>query len=209
MFTGLIEARGTVCGIEPTGPGKRLTISAAGFFAAMAIGESVAISGCCLTIVACDADRASFDAGQESLGRTTLGRLAVGGHVNLERATAAGRPLGGHIVTGHVDGVGTVVRRIDSGEWSDVWIRVPAELARQMASKGSVAVNGVSLTLVDVRAEQFSVALIPHTLATTTLERVNVGDDVNIETDILAKYVQRQLAAAGLIHPDQRKEDRP
>ena len=199
MFTGLIEACGDVVGIEPSGPGKRLTIAAAKFFDKLSIGASVAINGCCLTLVARDRNRASFEAGEETLRRTNLGRLAIGTPVNLERATSAGSPLGGHLVTGHIDAVGCLSRRTDSGDWSEAWIKVPEYLTRQMAGKGSVAVDGVSLTLVDVRDDTFSVALIPHTMSATTLGRLKLGDQVNVETDILAKYVERQLVVAGVI----------
>ena len=201
MFTGLIEACGTICGIEPCGPGKRLTIAATRFFDRLSTGDSVAINGCCLTLVAGDRERASFEAGEETLRRTSLGQLAIGTTVNLERATCAGSPLGGHLVTGHIDGVGALSQRIESGAWADAWITVPEKLTRQMACKGSVAVDGVSLTLVDVRDNKFSVALIPHTMSVTTLGRLKIGDLVNVETDILAKYVERQLVTAGVIRP--------
>lgn len=136
----------------------------------------------------------SFDAGEETLSRTNLGELEQGSGVNLETSLKLGDDLGGHLVTGHIDAVGMVDERKDDAEWSKIWFRVPAVLTRQMASKGSVAVDGVSLTLVDVDQERFSVALIPHTLKVTTLGLRRVGDRVNIETDILAKYVERQLA---------------
>ncbi len=199
MFTGLIEACGAICGIEPSGPGIRLTIAAIRFFDSLAIGDSVSIDGCCLTMVSRDHDRASFEAGPETLQRTNLRRLTIGSQVNLERATSVGSPLGGHLVTGHIDAVGIVTERVDSGDWSDVWFRVPRSLTRQMACKGSVAVDGVSLTLVNVRDDQFSVALIPHTLSMTTLGRLRDGDEVNVESDILAKYVERQLINSGVI----------
>ena len=134
-----------------------------------------------------------FEAGPETLQKTTLGQLAEGDRVNLETSLKLGDTLGGHLVSGHVDGVGSVDERHDDDEWSTFWIRVPGELTRQMASKGSVAVDGVSLTLVEVEDERFSVALIPHTLAVTTLGFRKPGDPVNLETDLLAKYVERQL----------------
>jgi riboflavin synthase len=154
---------------------------------------SIAVNGCCLTVVAVRSDEMSFEAGSETLSRTNLGRLSIGSGVNLERSLKIGDRLGGHYVTGHIDAVGTLDARRDEGEWSFFWFRVPRDLTRQMASKGSIAVDGVSLTLVNVEAERFSVALIPHTLAVTTLGKLAVGGVVNIETDVLAKYVERQL----------------
>lgn len=195
MFTGLVETLGTITNLEPTGPGVRLSVRSPGVAEGMKIGDSVAINGCCLTVVAIAADVLSFEAGSETLSRTNLGKLVTGSGVNLERSLKVGDRLGGHYVTGHIDAVGTLDARRDEGDWSFLWFQVPRELTRQMASKGSVAVDGVSLTLVDVEEERFSVALIPHTLAVTTLGKLAVGDVVNIETDVLAKYVQRQLEA--------------
>lgn len=195
MFTGLVETLGTITNLEPTGPGVRLSVRSPGVAEGTKIGDSVAINGCCLTVVAIAADVLSFEAGSETLSRTNLGKLVTGSSVNLERSLKVGDRLGGHYVTGHIDAVGTLDARRDEGDWSFLWFQVPRELTRQMASKGSVAVDGVSLTLVDVEEERFSVALIPHTLAVTTLGKLAVGDVVNIETDVLAKYVQRQLEA--------------
>jgi riboflavin synthase len=195
MFSGIIAALGEVVELQERPPGVRLVVRAGEVAAAARIGDSVAVSGCCLTVVERDGERLAFDAGQETLSRTSLARLRIGGAVNLESSLRIGEPLGGHFVTGHVDAVGTLDERIDAGDWSTCWFRVPPQLMRQMASKGSVAVDGVSLTLVDVDVERFSVALIPHTLAVTTLGRLRAGDAVNIETDVLAKYVERALAA--------------
>jgi riboflavin synthase len=195
MFTGLVEELGTVASIEQRGPGVRLTIEASLVAADAAMGASVAINGCCLTVVAIEGNRLGFDAGSETLSRTNLGRLVAGSRVNLERALKAGDRLGGHYVTGHIDAVGTVAERRDEADWSFFWFHAPPNLTRQMASKGSIAVDGVSLTLVDVEASRFSVALIPHTLAVTTLGSRKPGDEVNLETDLLAKYVEQQLAA--------------
>jgi riboflavin synthase len=197
MFTGLVEALGTIDDVLRQGPGVRLMVSAAEIAADAAIGDSIAINGCCLTVVAREGDRLEFEAGSETLGRTNLGRLAKGSPINLERSLRVGDRLGGHFVSGHIDALATLEQRRDEGPWSFLWFRVPAGLTRQMASKGSVAVDGVSLTLVDVEAERFSVALIPHTLSVTTLGRLQVGDFVNIETDLLAKYVQQQLRPEG------------
>ncbi len=193
MFTGLVQSLATVREITPDGPGVRLTIAEPTIASNATLGDSIAIDGCCLTVIALDEETVAFEAGPETLLRTTLGKLTVGDSVNLETSLCMGDTLGGHLVSGHIDGVGSVDRRQDDAEWSTFWIRVPAELTRQMASKGSVAVDGVSLTLVEVEDEQFSVALIPHTLQVTTLGSRKVGDRVNLETDLLAKYVERQL----------------
>jgi riboflavin synthase len=193
MFTGLVQSLAEVKSLLPVGPGVRLTVSDPDIARRSAIGDSIAINGCCLTVVAIERDALSFEAGEETLSRTTLGTVKQGDRVNLETSLKMGDELGGHLVAGHIDGVGTVDERIDDAEWSKFWFRVPTELTRQMASKGSVAVDGVSLTLVDVEQDRFSVALIPHTLKVTTLGFRHIGDRVNIETDVLAKYVERQL----------------
>lgn len=193
MFTGLVEELGTVVTLEERGPGVRLTVDGPLVATDARLGDSIAINGCCLTVVDLAGSRLGFDAGSETLSRTNLGRLKPGSRVNLERALRAGDRLGGHYVTGHIDAVGRLDERRDEADWSFFWFRVAPQLTRQMASKGSVAVDGVSLTLVDVEDERFSVALIPHTLAVTTLGSRAVGDEVNIETDLLAKYVERQL----------------
>jgi riboflavin synthase len=200
MFTGLVECLGTVRRLAVEGAGSRLVIEAPSFAAYLAVGESVAINGTCLTVVAHDDQSCTFQAGPETLRRTNLGELAVGGRVNLERALRVGDRLGGHFVQGHVDGVGLVAERLRDGEWETVWFRCPSDLTSQMVPKGSIAVDGVSLTLVDVAADRFSVALIPHTLAHTTLGFKAVGASVNLETDLLAKYVGKSLGGAGVTH---------
>jgi riboflavin synthase len=148
-------------------------------------------------VVAREQDCLSFDAGPETLARTNLGELSAGSAVNLESSLRVGDRLGGHFVTGHVEGIGTLVERKDDRDWSTFWFAFPRVLGRFMVEKGSIAVDGVSLTLVDVEAERFSVALIPHTLETTTLGQLGVGDRVNLETDLLAKYAQKQVAELG------------
>jgi len=194
MFTGLVETLGTVAAVQPEPPGVRLSISAGVVADGVCIGDSIAINGCCLTVVAIDGEILSFQAGEETLGRTNLGRLRAGGPVNLERSLVLGDRLGGHFVTGHIDALGTLADRRDAGDWSTCWFAAPLDLMQQIAPKGSIAVDGVSLTVVDVLADRFSVALIPHTLAATTLGRLAVGDAVNLETDVLAKYVGRQMS---------------
>jgi riboflavin synthase len=195
MFTGLVEALALVAAVESRPPGRVLVLDAGELADGVRLGDSIAINGCCLTCIAIDSGKLSFEAGPETLSRTTLGRLAAGSKVNLERSLRVGDRLGGHFVSGHVDDVGRLARRRDEKDWSTFWFRFPERLRSQMAAKGSIAVDGVSLTLVDVSAEEFSVALIPHTLAQTTLGGIAVGDGVNLETDLLAKYVEQQIAA--------------
>lgn len=194
MFTGLVQSLAIVTKIELQDPGARLVIEEPLIAVRAAVGDSIAVNGCCLTVVNIDDSHMSFDAGPETLSRTNLGQLSPGDRVNLETSLRLGDQIGGHLVTGHIDGIGAVDSREDDAEWSTFWFRAAAPLMRQMASKGSVAVDGVSLTLVDVEAERFSVALIPHTLRVTTLGQRRPGDMVNLETDVLAKYVERQLA---------------
>ena len=194
MFTGLVQSLATVRAIEPDGPGVRLTIRDEAIAQRAKIGDSIAINGCCLTVVELAGADMAFEAGAETLSRTNLGKLQPGATVNLESSLRVGDELGGHLVAGHVDAVGRLARREDDSQWSTMWFSAPGDLTRQMASKGSVAIDGVSLTLVDVTRDEFSVALIPHTLSVTTLGRLKPGDEVNLETDLLAKYVERQLA---------------
>lgn len=194
MFTGLVETMLTVSEVEVRGPGRRLVLNRQPLSGTIDLGESIALNGCCLTVVASDAEYVAFDAGSETLSRTNLGRLRPGSRVNAERSLRLGDRLGGHLVTGHVDAAGELCERREEGDWSHLRFKVPPQLTRQMASKGSITVDGVSLTLVDVLADAFTVALIPHTLQVTTLGCLQVGDPVNLETDVIAKYVERQLA---------------
>jgi riboflavin synthase len=198
MFTGLVETMGKVAGLQADGPGVHLVIQCPSFtdvasFTDIKVGESVAINGCCLTVVEHQEEMMHFEAGAETLRRTNLGRLDEGDSVNLERAMQVGARLGGHFVSGHIDTVATVDERTDDENWSTFWFKLPSEWTRHMASKGSVTVDGVSLTLVEVQADRFSVALIPHTLQVTTLGDRQLGSEVNVETDILAKYVESLL----------------
>jgi len=200
MFTGLIEGLGTILSLEPQGPGVELTLEPAQSLPErdqVQLGDSIAINGCCLTVVTFETGRWTFQAGRETLSRTNLGLLKPGDVVNLERSLRPTDRMGGHFVQGHVDGQGTVEAVLLDGEWTNLWFRVPARLTRQMVPKGSVTVDGVSLTVVDVEAERFSVALIPHTLQVTTLGRRQVGDTVNIETDIIGKYMEKLVGLTG------------
>ncbi|REJ88415.1 MAG: riboflavin synthase [Planctomycetota bacterium] len=199
MFTGIVAGCGEVVGLDPHGPGVELTIRPPSSMTAdrndqVTIGESIAVNGCCLTLVSAQKGRWSFEAGSETLARTTLGRMNVGDAVNLERSLRASDRLGGHFVQGHIDDVGEVDDIERESEWVHMRFRAPRRLTRQMVQKGSVAVDGVSLTLTDVDDKRFSVALIPHTLEVTTLGRREINDAVNIETDVIGKYVEKLLA---------------
>ncbi len=194
MFTGLVEALGTLRGAEPRGDGARLTIGAGGL-EGIAIGDSVAVNGCCLTAVAVGAGTLAVDAVPETLRRTTLGALAAGAPVNLERSLRLDARLGGHLVQGHVDGVGQVVEVRAEGEGRRIGFEVPDALARFVAEKGSIAIDGVSLTVAAVRGARCEVAFIPHTLAATIAGSYAPGDRVNIEVDVIARYVARLVAA--------------
>jgi riboflavin synthase len=195
MFTGLVESLGRVVAATPESPGLRLCVESAAVAADVAIGDSICVSGCCLSVVRIDGPRLDFQLGPETLARTTLGGVAAGGHVNLERSLRFSDRLGGHLVTGHVDGVGTLASRTQEGDWVTCRFAAPAPLLAQMAPKGSVTVDGVSLTVVDVTPTEFSVALIPHTLACTTLGGLMKGGGVNLETDLIFKYVARWMDA--------------
>jgi riboflavin synthase len=195
VFSGIVEALGTVAELRPEPPGCRLIIREPKIAAETAVADSISVNGCCLTVVETDQETMGFEAGPETLARTNLGDLEAGSPVNLERAVVMGERLGGHFVTGHIDGVGELLERRDLGDWSNFWFSVSRQLAGQMASKGSIAVDGVSLTIVDSESDRFSVALIPYTLAVTTLGALQVGGKVNLETDLLAKYVQRLAEA--------------
>lgn len=201
MFTGIVEGQGVVRSVTPRGSAVDLDVAPpAGMVAGgdwPRVGESVAINGCCLTVVAADEGMWSFQAGAETLSRTNLGALRPGDRVNLERALRADGRLGGHFVQGHIDGVGRVEQIDRDGEWVTMTFAADAALTRQMVSKGSIAVDGVSLTLVTVGPDRFSVALIPHTLEVTTLGARRIGDAVNLETDLIGKYLEKLLGDIG------------
>ena len=205
MFTGLVEELGHVIRLEERGDSARLTVHGPTVVSDVRYGGSIAVKGCCLTVVDLHDDGEHFtaDVMRETLEKTSLGSLAVGSPVNLERPVAADGRLGGHIVQGHVDGTGTIAARESSEHWDVVRIQVPTSLAGYLAAKGSVAVDGVSLTVVDVEdgaAPSFTVSLIPETLRSTTLGVKQVGDAVNLEVDVIAKYVERLMMADGPVH---------
>ena len=195
MFTGIVRERGTVVSIEGGHDGMRLVVQAPETAALTALGDSVSVSGVDLTATEVVDGRMTFTAVPETLARTTLGSLTVDAEVNLEPALRAGDPLGGHYVQGHVDGV----CRVRSIERDGVGLRAafetPSSLLRYVVEKGSVAVHGVALTVTHVDDETFGVALIPHTLAETTLGTIAVGDELNLEVDVLGKYVERLIAS--------------
>ena len=189
MFTGIVVEQGEV--VEPP---PRLVLRAPDTAADAVLGDSVAIDGCCLTVVAIAADLLSFDAVPETLRRTTLGGLHPGAPVNLEPALRAGERMGGHVVQGHVDGVGSLVSAVPEGDAVNMTFRAPEGVLRYVIEKGSIGVNGVSLTVTAYDDETFSVSVIPHTRAVTNLGRLAVGDEVNLEADLFGKYVERLQA---------------
>ena len=194
MFTGIIEGVGAIASIEPRGGDVRLRVSAGTLpFDDVRLGESIAVNGICLTVVAFDAASFEADASTETLSLTTLGRLAVGAAVNLERAMRPNDRLGGHLVSGHVDGVGAVASIHDDARAQRWRFTAPAALLRYIAKKGSICVDGVSLTVNEVDADGFEVALVPHTVAHTAFSSTQVGDAVNLEIDLVARYVERLL----------------
>jgi riboflavin synthase len=193
VFTGIVREVGRVLAVGGGRDGLRLEVEAPATARGAAVGDSVAVNGCCLTVVAVEDGRVAFDAVPETLSRTSLERLAAGSRVNLEPALRAGEPLGGHYVQGHVDGRGRVRRVEPEGEGRRLWVDAETELLRHIVEKGSITVDGTSLTVADLDDAGFAVALIPHTLAETTLSELAPGDLVNIETDLLAKYVERLL----------------
>ena len=199
MFTGIVEELGEITGRDLLSDAERLTIRGPVVTADAGHGDSIAVNGVCLTVVDLMPDgRFTADVMAETLNRSNLGELQVGSRVNLERAAAVNSRLGGHIVQGHVDGTGTIVARQSAGSWETVRISIPPQLARYLVEKGSVAVDGISLTISALGAgpagSEFEVSLIPETLARTTLGRKQPGEVVNLEVDMIAKYVERLLA---------------
>lgn len=193
MFTGLVEAVRPIISAQPQGGGLRLRIDLGELAADAHLGDSIAVNGACLTISKLDRQQAQFDAVAETVRVSTVGRLKSGTMVNLERALRADARLGGHLVQGHVDGVGTVDRIAKGPDEYAMWIAAAPELMRQMIAKGSVAIDGVSLTIVAVEPKRFSVSLIPKTLTTTNLRQLKAGDKVNLEADLIGKWINKRL----------------
>jgi riboflavin synthase len=193
MFTGIVEAVGTVVQIEELDGGRRCVINSRIVAAGLEVGDSVAVQGACLTAAAISPGSFTVEMVSETLSRTTLGGLVVGSAVNLERAMPAAGRFDGHIVQGHVDGVGSIVAVEDAGTGTRVTVQCPEELMRYVVEKGSITVDGVSLTVADLHSDGFVIALIPHTLSVTTLGSLEPPAPVNLEVDILSKYVERLL----------------
>jgi len=201
MFTGIVEELGSIESVEDQGDAIRLTIRASTVLEDVALGDSISVNGCCLTVADVPAGSNgstseglwTADVMQETLDKTALLGLRPGDRVNLERAVTVDKRLGGHIVQGHVDGVGSIIGRTPSAHWEVVEIAMPRELARYLVDKGSITVDGISLTVVEAREDSFTVSLIPETLSRTTLGFRQHGDQVNLEVDVLAKYVERLL----------------
>lgn len=197
MFTGIVREIGRVAAARGGDDGLALEVDAPQTAALVAVGDSVSVNGCCLTAEAVGEGRIAFHAVPETLARTTLGELAPEDEVNVEPALRAGDPLGGHFVQGHVDAIGRVAAVASEGEGVRVVIEAPAEVRRYCVEKGSIAVDGVSLTVARLRRDGVEVALVPHTLRATTLASLSVGQTVNLEADILAKHVERLLRSEG------------
>ena len=191
MFTGIVRERGRVAAVDGGAQRVRLTVEAPATAPAVSVGDSVAVNGVCLTAVEAGDGTLAFDAVPETLARTSLGRLAPGAPVNVEPALRAGDPLGGHVMQGHVDGLAHVRSVEPEGDGRRIWIDASPDLLRYTVEKGSIAVDGVSLTVAALDDAGFAVALIPHTLAETTLGDLETGDETNLEVDVLAKYVER------------------
>jgi riboflavin synthase len=196
VFTGIVEELGTIVAVEGDGDGLQLQIEAPALAPLSHVGDSINVSGCCLTVVAVRGSTLAFEVVPESLRRTALGDLAPGAAVNLEDALRAGEPYGGHIVQGHVDGVGELVERRQEGIGAWLRFQAPDNVQRYLIEKGSVTVAGVSLTVAELHDDGFAVAIVPHTLQVTTFGTLAVGDFVNLEADMIARYVERLLAAA-------------
>ncbi|AKL65239.1 riboflavin synthase [Streptomyces goshikiensis] len=195
MFTGIVEELGEVTAVEQLAEASRFRLRGPVVTEGAKHGDSIAVNGVCLTVVETADGEFTADVMQETLNRSSLGTLGQGSRVNLERPMALGGRLGGHLVQGHVDGTGEILSRTPSEHWELVKVALPAHLARYVVEKGSITVDGVSLTVVEAAADHFTISLIPTTLALTTLGIKQPGDPVNLEVDVLAKYVERLLAA--------------
>lgn len=198
MFTGLVQARGAVVDSERVADGVRLRVRIDALPGAFRCGDSIALSGVCCTVVETQGGAAAFDLSRETLDRTWLAQARAGSVLNLEGALRAGEPLGGHLVQGHVDGVGRVAAAIDAQRGGELWAEIPAPLLRYCVAKGSLTLDGVSLTIAELRGDRVRVAVIPHTAQVTTLGAKRTGDPLHVEVDVIAKYVESMLASRGL-----------
>ena len=194
MFTGIVRELGSVVSVADASGGRELVIRAQETAANAKLGDSVAVDGVCLTVAGLDGEQLTFHAVRETIARTTLGELEPGQHVNVEPALRAGDELGGHYVQGHVDGVGRIQSVEAEGEGLRVFVEAPDDILRFCVEKGSITLDGVSLTVAELAADAFAVALVPHTLAATTLSDLAPGQRVNLEADVLAKYVERLIS---------------
>lgn len=209
MFTGIVEELGTVAGVEDQGDAMRIAFRSPHVLgdadgSPTALGDSIAVNGCCLTVAERDGDTWTADVMQETLDKTSLAGVQPGDRVNLERAVTPRTRLGGHIVQGHVDAVGTILGRTLSEHWEVVEVSMPAELGRYLVDKGSITVDGVSLTVVEAGDDRFTVSLIPETLARTTLGSRQPGDRVNLEVDVIAKHVEKLINHGAIPGRDER-----
>ncbi len=195
MFTGIVEELGTISGVKDLGDSIRLQVSGELVRSDLAQGESISVNGACLTAAELTADGFVADVMQETLNRTSLRGIAVGDKVNLERAMSGAGRFGGHVVQGHVDGVGEIISRQPSDNWEVVKVRIPSELAKYVVHKGSITFDGVSLTVNDISVDVVSLSLIPETLRLTTLGQKGVGAKLNVEADILAKHIEKLIEA--------------
>jgi riboflavin synthase len=195
MFTGIVEELGTISGIKELGDSIRLQVSGELVRSDLAQGESISVNGACLTAAELTADGFVADVMQETLDRTSLSGISVGDKVNLERAMSGAGRFGGHVVQGHVDGVGEIISREPSDNWEVVKVRIPSELAKYVVHKGSITFDGVSLTVNDISGDVVSLSLIPETLRLTTLGQKGVGAKLNVEADILAKHIEKLIEA--------------
>jgi riboflavin synthase len=193
VFTGIVRELGRVVSLDGDEEQVRLVVAAPGLAPELELGDSVAVDGCCLTVVGRENEMLAFDLSAETLSRSSIGSLGASQGVNLEPAIRVGEPLGGHYVQGHVDGVGRVRSLLPEGEGVRIWVEVPPDVLRYCVEKGSLAISGVSLTIAELTDDAVAVALIPHTLEVTTLGKAKPGDAVNLEADVIAKYVERLL----------------
>lgn len=207
MFTGIIQGKGRAVRVEKQSSGLTLKISTNLGLSSLKIGDSIAVDGVCLTVVELTGQTFLVEVSSETRQRTTLAKIRAGQEVNLEMPLKMSDPLGGHLVTGHVDGTGEIVAIIPEGNSQRYYFRASPEITKYLIPKGSVAIDGISLTIVDCQKEEFSVVVIPHTAAKTTLGKKKVGDQVNLEVDLLAKYIEKFMDRQEVIKPRQSKID--